>query len=95
MVMDKVSVQLHVCVWIFLDVCLFFPQASTRGGGRLSRPGPEASSIRDGSDPGGRLRPHGAHAHPGRVQGSPAVLGEPVELQDTVMMNSGGALGAP
>lgn len=93
MVTDKVSVQLHVCVCAVFEVFVFafFPQGSTRceDGGRLGRPGPEVSSIRAGSDPGGQLRPRGAHAHPGRVQGSAAVLRQPVGLQDALMLDSG------
>lgn len=69
-----------MCVGIFSEACarIFFfpedPRAMETAEG-LGRPVPEVSSIRAGSDPGGRLRPRGAHTHPGRVQGSAAVLG--------------------
>lgn len=76
-----------------LSLC--FPQGSTHreDRGRLGRPGPEASSIRAGSDPGGRLRPRGAHSHPGQIQGSAAVLGGPEEVQVAVMLDGGGLWG--
>lgn len=91
------QLMLRMCVCmgrIFRCLCLFFSQGSTccidREWG--DRPGSEASSIKAGSDPG-EQRPCGAHAHPGQVQGSAAVLREPVEIQDAVTLDSGGLWG--
>lgn len=91
MVMDKVTVHVGVD---FFEVCFFSHKDTyaTETEGGLGRPVREASSIKAGSDPGGRLRPRGAHAHARRVQGSAAVLGEPVELQDSLGAEGWGTL---
>lgn len=95
MVMDKVTVHV-MCARIFLGACVFFPlKIHPKTGEGLGRPLSETLSIRAGCDPGGRLWSGGVHAHPGRVQGSAAVLGEPVELQDSLDAEGWGTLGSP
>lgn len=47
-------------------------------------------TLQDGCPP-----PRGAHAHPGQVRGSVAVLRETVELEDAVKLDGGGTRGTP
>lgn len=92
MVMDKVTVHVGVD---FFEVCFFFPTKI-----RTPRRQKEGSAVpcarRHPSELGLTLEdgcgPRGAHAHPGRVQGSAAVLGEPVELQDSLGAEGWGTL---
>lgn len=72
-----------LCVCIFTCRCIHHKDKGRQGAAQPSLV-PEESSIRIGSDPGGRMWSCGARTNPGWIQGSTAGLRQPEEWLDSL-----------